>query len=144
LQLGPRMPTLAPLRNARLAVLARSLVAGGLATFADLGTLVAAMSLFGLPARAANVPALLVGGAVNFVGNRHFAFRATRGSLRRQAVLYALTEAVALGLNGILFASLAPLLPPSPGAAAIARLVTSNVVFLAWSWPVWRRVFSDG
>jgi len=87
------------------------------------------------------VPALIAGGVVNFLANRHFAFRAASGSLARQAALYTLVELVALALNGVLF-DLALRLPFVHASWYVpVRLVTSHVVFLAWSYPLWRFVF---
>lgn len=124
--------------------LLRAFLAGGAATLADLAVLTVLVSLLGLSPRLANLPALAAGGVVNFLGNRHFAFRASRGSLAKQATLYTLVEIVALALNGVLF-DLAMRLPPiAPHAATWVvpvRLVTSHVVFLAWSYPLWRLVF---
>jgi putative flippase GtrA len=130
----------APLRD-RLRVL-RALLAGGAATLADVAVLAALVSLAGLDPRVASVPALLAGGAVNFLGNRHFAFRAARGSLARQAVLYTVVEIAALAANGALFDVVMRLLPPGLHLAYVpVRLATSHVVFLAWSYPLWRLVF---
>lgn len=88
---------------------------------------------------------------MNFLGNRHYAFRAAQGSLARQATLYTLVELVALALNGVLFDLVMRLLaahavashsaPVAAWAYAPVRLVTSHVVFLAWSYPLWRLVF---
>jgi putative flippase GtrA len=120
----------------------RALLAGGAATLADLAVLALLVSLVGLAPRVASIPALVIGGAVNFAGNRHFAFRATRGSLARQAVLYTIVELAALAANGILFDVVMRLLPPGLAWAYVpVRLVTSHVVFLAWSYPLWRLVF---
>lgn len=122
----------------------RATIAGAAATLTDLLVLAVLVSGLGLRARVANVPALLAGGTVNFLGNRHFAFRATEGSVVRQAVLYALVELVALGLNGVLYdqTEQALALHGAPSWSYLAvRLVTSNVVFLFWSYPLWRGVF---
>ncbi|MBS2017876.1 MAG: GtrA family protein [Deltaproteobacteria bacterium] len=122
----------------------RAFLAGAAATLADLAVLTLLVSAFGVAPRIANVPALLAGGIVNFLGNRHFAFKAAQGSLAKQATLYTLVELVALALNGVLF-DLAMRLPfVAPHAAAWVvpvRLVTSHLVFLAWSYPLWRLVF---
>jgi putative flippase GtrA len=129
-----------PFRD-RLRVL-RALVAGAAATLADVAVLAALVALFHVEARVASVPALVVGGAVSFFGNRHFAFRAARGSLARQAVLYTVVEIGALAANGLLFDVAMRLLPASLAWAYVpVRLVTSHVVFLAWSYPLWRLVF---
>lgn len=129
-------------RGSNLGDLLRSLLAGGAATLSDLFTLTVAVHAFHLAPRVASVPALVVGGVVNFYGNRTFAFRATSGALRRQAILYAITELIALGLNGMSFDAVMRALSPSGIGVMIARLVTQNAVFLLWSYPVWRRVFS--
>lgn len=120
----------------------RALLAGCAATLADLAVLAVLVSLVGLSPRVASLPALVVGGVVNFLGNRHFAFRATRGSLAKQAILYTVVELAALGANGVLFDVVMRNLPPGLAwAYALVRLVTSHVVFLAWSYPLWRLVF---
>jgi putative flippase GtrA len=119
----------------------RSFLAGGAATFTDLAVMAVLVSGFGLSPRLANVPALIAGGVVNFLANRHFAFRAARGSLVKQAALYTLVELVALALNGVLF-DVAMRLPfVVPGWYVPVRLVTSHIVFLGWSYPLWRFVF---
>jgi putative flippase GtrA len=132
-----------PQRRPRLDVrtLLRSTLAGGAATLTDLAVLFVAVTVIGLSPRLASLPALLAGGVVNFFGNRHFAFRATSGSLKRQAALYTITEAIALALNGVLFDLAVRLVHPTTAGTMLLRLVTTNVVFLAFSYPVWRRVF---
>lgn len=125
----------------RLLELARAGLAGAAATLSDLATLALLVSVLHVDARVANVPALIVGGVVNFVGNRHFAFRAARGSLVRQAVLYTAVEVVALALNGLLYDASLALIPGARGAYWLVRLATSHLVFLCWSYPLWRKVF---
>ncbi len=119
----------------------RSLLAGGAATLVDLGVLAILVSGFGLSPRIANVPALVAGGVVAFFGNRHFAFRATGGKVSEQAALFAVVEIIALALNGLLFDAAVRALPGHTDLYALVRLVTSHVVFVAWSYPLWRLVF---
>lgn len=119
----------------------RALVAGGAATAVDLATLALLVSVLDLDPRVANVPALMAGGAVQFLANRRFVFRAQGGGLARQAALFVVVETVALALNGVLYDAAMRLVPPQPGLYALVRLATSNVVFLAWSYPLWRFVF---
>ncbi len=137
------MPPRSPVREApaRLATFVRSALAGGAATLADLVVLGVAVGVLHVTPRVANLPALLVGAAVQFLGNRHFAFRAGKGPLGRQALLFALGEAIALVLNAALYDGVARLVPLSAAGAVMARAVTTNVVFLAWSYPVFKRVF---
>jgi putative flippase GtrA len=131
----------APLARDPLRIL-RAFLAGAAATLADVAVLALLVSIAGLTPRVANIPALLVGGVVNFLGNRHFAFRASSGSLAKQAVLYTIVELAAFAANGILFDVAMRLLPANLAWAYVpVRLVTSHVVFLAWSYPLWRFVF---
>jgi putative flippase GtrA len=121
----------------------RALLAGGAATIVDMVVLALLVSAAGVSPRLANVPALIVGGVVSFFANRHWVFRARHGPLPEQATLYVLVELVALAGNGILFDAVMrlPLLALHAGWYAPARLVTSHVVFLVWSYPLWRFVF---
>ncbi len=125
----------------RVATFVRSAVTGGAATAADVVSLALCVGLLGISPRLANVPSLLLGALVQFVGNRHFAFRAKQGSLKRQIVGFLLTEAVALGLNGALYEMFAARLTLHTASAVVLRLVISSAVFLLWSYPLWRRVF---
>ena len=126
---------------ARLFELARSLMAGGAATLADLAVLTFCVAALHLTPQAANVPALVAGGIVNFFGNRHFAFRAHEGSIERHVVGYALVEIVALALNGFLYDLVLRAAPGSAHVYWLVRLATSHIVFLFWSYPLWRKVF---
>ena len=126
----------------RILELLRAGAAGVFATLVDLGVLTLLVSVFHWDPRSASVPALLAGGVANFVGNRHFAFRASDGSLARQALGYTLVELVALALNGVLYDTVLRTAPVTASAYWAVRLVTSHLVFLCWSYPLWRRVFS--
>jgi putative flippase GtrA len=122
-------------------VLVRSMLAGGVATLVDLGTLTLLVSVIGVSPRVASLPALLLGGAANFLGNRHFAFRAASGDAKRQAVSFGLVFVVTLALTGFFFD-----LAMRVGVARvvpywIVRLIVSNIVYLGWSFPMFRLVF---
>jgi putative flippase GtrA len=125
----------------RFATFLRSLLTGGAATLADVGALAFAVGLLHASPAAASVPALLVGAAVQFFGNRYFAFRAARAPLANQALLFVATEAVTMLLNAVLYQAVAARLPLTLITAVIARIITTNLVFLLWSYPVWKRVF---
>jgi putative flippase GtrA len=127
---------------ARVTELLRAGAAGVAATAIDLGTLALLVSVFHVDPRLASLPALVAGGIANFIGNRHFAFRAQEGDLRTQVFGYAITELVALALNGLLYDTTLRLVPAAAGVYWLVRLVTSHVVFLGWSYPLWRRVFA--
>jgi putative flippase GtrA len=137
----PETSAAAPLL-ARFTTFARSALTGGAATLADLAVIALATGVLHASPKVANVPALLVGAVVQFFGNKHFAFRARGGDLRRQAALFVATEAVALMLNAALYHGVASLVPLVPTTAVLARAVTTNLVFLLWSYPVWKRVFA--
>lgn len=122
--------------------LVRAGAAGLVATAVDLATLAVLVSVFHVDARLASLPALVAGGVANFVGNRHFAFRAREGSVARQAAGYAAVELVALALNGALYDFVLRSVPGAMHAYWAVRLVTSHAVFLGWSYPLWRRVFA--
>jgi putative flippase GtrA len=124
-----------------LAQLLRAGVAGLAATGSDIGTLALLVSVLHVAPRAASIPALAVGGVVNFVGNRHYAFHATSGHLGKQALGYAAVELTALGLNGILYDTVLRVLPEAAHAYWLVRLATTHLVFLLWSYPLWSRVF---
>lgn len=121
--------------------LLRALITGAAATLVDLAVLSLLVSALHVTARAASVPALLAGGVANFLGNRHYAFRAASGSLSRQAILYTVVEVMALAMNGLLYDAALRAFPSLNGAYWLLRLLTSHVVFLCWSYPLWSRVF---
>jgi putative flippase GtrA len=127
---------------ARFATFLRSALTGGAATLADLAVIALAVGVLHVRPAVANVPALLVGAVIQFFGNRSFAFRAQGGPVHRQAALFALTEAVTLLLNGALYHVVATHLALSTAGAVVARAITTNVVFVGWSYPVWKRVFA--
>jgi putative flippase GtrA len=122
------------------AAFARSALAGAAATIADLAVLGLCVGL-GMDARHANVPALLVGATVQFVGNRHWAFDAARGGLRRQLVLFALAEVVTLALNAFFFDLVDRAIVLGALGALVTRTLVSAVVYVGWSYPVWKRIF---
>lgn len=125
----------------RIAELLRAGVAGVAATGSDLATLALLVSVLHVDARMANIPALLVGGIVNFLANRHYAFRAAAGHVGKQAVGYTAVELVALALNGLLYDTVLRAVPGAVHLYWLVRLATSHAVFLGWSYPLWRRVF---
>jgi putative flippase GtrA len=126
----------------RILELLRAGAAGIAATAADLLVLTVLVSVFHVGARTASIPALVAGGITNFLGNRYFAFKAQSGCIRKQAIGYTVVEVVALALNGLLYDLVLRLAPVTTEAYWVVRLVTSHVVFLCWSYPLWRKVFA--
>lgn len=119
----------------------RSLAAGGVATLIDVATLALMTGALGLPATAANVPALAAGAAAQFVLQRRFAFRARAGSLPRQVTLFVMAEAITLVLNAWLFHVVAASLRPGPAGAIALRGLVTAAVFACWTFPVLHVVF---
>jgi putative flippase GtrA len=138
-----RKPTVPALRwnLDGLKTLLRSCAAGLAATGADLLTLSLLVTVAHWAPRDANVPALMVGGVANFLGNRSYAFHAQEGNAARQAIGYTAVELVALALNGILYDAVLRLVPVASEIFWLVRLLTTNAVFLLWSYPLWRLVF---
>jgi putative flippase GtrA len=120
----------------------RAGAAGIVATAVDLGVLAILVTSFHVNPRVASIPALIFGGLANFIGNRHFAFRAQQGSLVKQASLYTLVEGLGLGYAGVLYDAALRVIPGASHLYWAVRLVTSHIVFLTWSYPLWRRIFA--
>lgn len=102
-----------------------------------------AIGVLGVSARWANLPALVAGAAVQFLGNRHYAFDAARGPLGRQAGLFVLSELVTIALNGVGYDWLARTISLDTTGALVARAAISFSVFALWSYPIWRRIFRN-
>lgn len=122
----------------RLLRLLRGAGVGVAATVADLVVLALLVEVATLPPTVANVPALLVGAAVQFAGCRHLVFDAAEGSLRRQLAGFAVAEAGTLALNGLAFHLLVTL---TPVPYALARALGTFLVFVGFSYPIWHVVF---
>jgi putative flippase GtrA len=119
--------------------LAKSGAVGAVATIADLAALALLVQVAGLRPEAANVPALLVGLAVQFVGNKLWAFgdRST-DRLLRQGTLFLAVEAGALALNAAVFHLLVTSTTvPYP----VARVAGQALVYFGFSYPIWTRLF---
>jgi putative flippase GtrA len=118
----------------RLFVLLRSSLVGILATASDLSTLLLLIHVAGFSSQAANVPSLLPGLVVQFVGNKFFAFEDRSRAIVKQGVLFLTIEGIAFGLNVLAFHLLVSL---TPIHAILARLLGTNVVYLGFSFPMW-------
>lgn len=116
----------------------RSLVVGAGATAADMTTLTVLVAVFHVPPLVANVPSLLVGLTVQFIGARQWVFRAGEGNLKRHLSFFLLTETGTLIINAILF-WLAVAYTPIPYWAA--RPLGTFVVYVGFSYPLWKRIF---
>jgi putative flippase GtrA len=117
--------------------LEKSVVVGAAATAADLGALTLLIEGVGFTPRAANVPALLVGVLVQFLGNKLFAFGDRSRAWLAQGLAFAAVELGALALNALLFHLVCDALP-----YLMARAATSAAVYLLYSYPLWGRIFA--
>jgi len=118
----------------RVLVWMRSSLVGLLATASDLGTLAILIHAFDLTEKAANLPSLVPGLVVQFLGNKYFAFDDRSKALVKQTSLFLLIEIVAFGLNALLFHLLVSL---TPLHFILARLAGTNIVYLGFSLPMW-------
>lgn len=116
----------------------KSGLVGLAATAADLLALTFLVEVLGLPATVANVPALLVGIAVQFFGNKHLAFRDRSRDYLRQGSQFVAVEIGALLLNAALFHLL---VTTTPLPYWLARTVGQAGVYFGFSYPLWRHVF---
>lgn len=117
----------------------RSVLVGLVATAVDVGMLLALVAGCGLLPVAANVPALLVGALLQYLGNKYLAFRDRSRDHLRQGGLFALVEGGALLLNA---AGFHWLVTASPVPYALARPVVTLAVYCAFSYPLWARIFN--
>jgi putative flippase GtrA len=122
----------------RLLILLRSAGVGALATLVDLGALAVLVSVLGVSPRVASAPALALGVATQFVGNKLFAFGDRSPRWARQGAQFAAVEALGLALNLLLF-DLAVTHSPLPYLAA--RVLSTSVVYFAVCLPLWSRIF---
>lgn len=112
------------------------------ATVADMTVLALLVGVAGVTPRVANAPSLLLGAMVQFLGNRQFAFRGPQARpLGQQAWLFACAEVVTLGLNALGYELVTRTFVVGVAGAVLARAAVSFVVFVAWSHPVWCRIF---
>lgn len=119
-------------------VVARSAAVGVLASVADLASLAGAIAL-GVDPLVANVPALLLGLIIQFVGNKYFAFRDASPRVARQLAIFSLVEIVALALNAAVFhLAVSGLAVP----ALLARVLASGLVYFGFSLRIWRHIFA--
>ncbi|MCA9586211.1 MAG: GtrA family protein [Myxococcales bacterium] len=113
---------------------ARACIVGSGATLVDFSVLTACIRVLELAPTSARLPALVAGASVQFFGNRRFTFRAQRGSLSRQARLFAVFEVATLLLNWGVYRVVQPRitwLPPE-----LASFVGTFAVFVLFAYPM--------
>lgn len=116
----------------------KSCLVGLVATAGDLGLLNLLVRVCGLSPQAANIPSLMVGSTIQFLGNRTFVFQATGHDLGKHALRFFSVEATAFCLNA-LFYHLMVTFTSIP--FTYARMLSSFILFLGFSFPLWTRVF---
>jgi putative flippase GtrA len=121
--------------------LVRSGAAGAGASIADLVLLTCLVQLGGLSPRAASVPALITGGVVMFFGQKYVAFRGRGTSMARELLLFTVVQIGGLVLTGLLFDFALRLAPSLTHYYVVVRLITTNLVWLFYSFPLWHWVF---
>lgn len=124
--------------GSRIEVLLRSVGVGAVASGVDLAALALFTGALGLHPRMASAPALTLGGVVQFIGNKRFAFRNDDPTWIPQALHFAAVECATFLANLLLFdlASRVCTLPPVP-----LRVVTTGIVYFSVSLPLWSQIF---
>jgi putative flippase GtrA len=117
--------------------LARSLAVGGVATLLDVA-LLHLLVRAGLAPTAANVPSLLLGVTLQFLGNKYWAFADRSRRLLPQSALFAVVEAGTFVLNAVAFHALVAWLRVPYWAA---RPLGTFAVYALFSYPLWARIF---
>ena len=123
----------------RWLTLSRSALVGVGATLVDLGALLVLVEGLGVEPLVANVPALIAGLLVQFIGNKVYAFQDRSTRYLEQGVRFAAVEAGAFALNALAFHLLLTL-TPTPFVAA--RIIGSAAVYFGFSYPLWTRIFA--
>jgi putative flippase GtrA len=121
--------------------LVRSGGAGALAAGTDLATLTLLVQMVGVAPRVASIPALTLGAVVMFFGQKYLAFQSGGKPSARELFLFALVQAGGLALTAGLFDLALCLVPFLVTHYVVARLVVTNLVWLAYSFPLWHWVF---
>jgi putative flippase GtrA len=116
----------------------RSAGVGVAATLFDLIALHALVQGVGLSARAASLPALLLGIGTQFVGNKFFAFGDKRPAWLRQGAQFLGVEALGMLANLLLFDCL---VAHAKVPYLAARMLATFCVYFAICLPLWSRIF---
>src|SRR5262249_3216011 len=113
---------------------ARACIVGSGASLVDFSVLTACIRVLDIAPTSARLPALVAGASVQCFGNRTFTFRAQRGSLSRQAMLFLVFELATLALNFGVYRVIQPritVLPPE-----IVSFIGTFIVFILFAYPM--------
>lgn len=122
----------------RAGVVLRSAGVGAIATVADLMVLAVLVSGFELSPRLASVPALALGVAAQFVGNKLFAFRDRSSRWGTQGAQFLGVEAIGFVMNLVLFDLF---VTHSTLPYPLIRIITTSLVYFGICLPLWSRIF---
>jgi putative flippase GtrA len=111
---------------------------GSIATIMDLGTLALLVSGLHLSARLASAPALVLGIAAQFVGNKLFAFGDRSRAWMRQGAQFLAVEALGFVANLVIFDVV---MAHTRLPYLAVRLCTTNLVYFGICLPLWSRIF---
>ncbi|HWL87372.1 MAG TPA: hypothetical protein VNO21_16320, partial [Polyangiaceae bacterium] len=74
-------------------------------------------------------------------GQKYFAFQERNPVRGGQVALFVAVQVVGLAINALLYDAVLRLVPGAASLYVAARLVTTNIVWLGYSFPVWHLVF---
>lgn len=124
----------------RALLFVRSAGVGIFATVADLASLGLLVHIARWSPLAASIPAFSLGALVQFVGNKLFAFHNRSRAWAIQGAAFAAVEAGAFVLNVVLYDFVVRSAPWPP---LLVRLLTTQIVYVAFCLPLWSRVFRN-
>lgn len=137
--LGTRLALLSAVQHP-IRTLSRSAVVGLVATGLDFFVLIALVSGFNVAPRLASIPALTLGIAAQFVGNKWLAFRDPSRDWLRQAGCFLAIEAFGFACNALCFDRLL-LLTHLP--YVVCRVLSTSIVYFGVCLPLWSRLFGS-
>lgn len=119
--------------------LAKGAIVGLIATCADLGLLTVLVEWFHVAPPIANLPALILGSSIQFVGNRQVVFNVKgKAKLGSEMFLFLLAEVAAFGLIAGGFYALNRWTPLN---YVVSRAFVSFLVFIGFSFPIRSKIF---
>ncbi len=111
---------------------------GTIASVADMSTLVTLVQLFNVKPEIANIPSLMMGSTLQFLGNRQVVYR-SNGVVKLQLFTFICGELLSLSMNATGYYLL---VTHTSIHYALARPIVSAVIFTCFSYPLWRYIFS--
>lgn len=125
----------------RMWIVLRSMAVGAVATAVDLALMALLVSAMGLPARVASAPALTLGIAAQFVGNKLFAFEDRSRAWLRQGGQFLAVELLGFAANLLLYDLV---MAHFELPYLLVRLATTSLVYFGICLPLWSRIFRAG